>query len=65
MNSDQIHNFFSLCVKNPSKYHISVPEWFWTVTDNTENESANAAALSDCNKLVGQEFNNPCKSLQN
>jgi len=35
------------------------------VTDNTKSESAKAAALSDCNKLVGQKFNNPCKSLQN
>jgi len=35
------------------------------VPDNTKNESAMAAALSDCNKLVGQEFNNPCKTLQN
>jgi len=34
------------------------------LTDNTKNESANAAALSFYNKLVGQKFNNPCKGLQ-
>ena len=50
-NKDQFRNFLSPCLKNPS---ICVAEWFCMVTDNTKNESAKAASLSDCNKLVGQ-----------
>jgi hypothetical protein len=52
-NNDQFCHFFSPCQNNPSKYNTSD-----LIGNKTKNGNAKAAALSDCNKPVGQAFYN-------
>ena len=36
----------------------------WMVTNNRKNESAIAAGLSFCDKVLEQKYNDPCKSYR-